>query len=692
MRERVRRRAFVVGFAALGSVWVAAQVGQQLQPQSPPVKGAGLLVGQIVDAASMKGIPAAIVTLSGGPAATSPSTIVLPTGEMVLGGSDQNQPKQVIADSSGRFVFRDLNAGTYQLRATSPGYLPGQFGQNRPSGASQPVTLERDDEKRGGLALRLWQSASVSGRLVDEYNEPVVGISVRLLRRTIVNTRPRFTVGTTGSTDDRGIYRFPGLTPGDYVVALVSTATTLPVSFSDTYMQASYAGNTTEFINEVSISGAPFPFGSGFRVGDLVFQTDGGGRSGGSAIPAPGEDGRLMLYPPQFYPSAGVITQATVITLQSGDERTDVDMQLKLRRTQRVSGTVSGPDGPMKYIGVRLMPAGAEELGLGGSTFLAMDAGSTATDASGNFTFLGIPPGAYSVQVVRVPRTIAPRSAMTTTTIEMAGGGMMMSSSGTSTPMAPLALPTDPTLWGGATVNVGETDVHNVAVVLRTGARLSGKIVFEGNGTPPPPDTLQRAVISITSLTGSSPSPVAGAQKRVETDGRFATVGYPPGRYSLAASIPSMPQAKGATLWRFRSATLAGRSIDDEGLEIQNEDIAGLVLTFTDKTTEVSGTVVDIRNQPDPGALVVVLPADTQAWRQSVVTPRRVRSVRTGAGGTFLFRDLPPGEYFLGAVSDAAVSNWSDTRTLDAISRVSIRISVTDGSTTTQRLTTATIR
>jgi len=126
-----------------------------------------------------------------------------------------------------------------------------------------------------------------------------------------------------------------------------------------------------------------------------------------------------------------------------------------------------------------------------------------------------------------------------------------------------------------------------------------------------------------------------------------------------------------------RSATLAGRSIDDEGLEIQNEDIAGLVLTFTDKTTEVSGTVMDIRNQPDPGALVVVLPADTQAWRQSVVTPRRVRSVRTGAGGTFLFRDLPPGEYFLGAVSDAAVSNWSDTRTLDAISRVSIRISVT---------------
>ena len=693
MRERLRRRAFVVGFVALGSVWLGAQAVQQPATQQPPapVKGTGLLVGQIVDAASMKGIPAAIVTLSGGPSASQTPTAMLPTGEFVQTGPDQS--RQVIADQSGRFMFRDLAAGGYQLRAASPGYIAGAYGQNRPNGGSQPVILERDDEKRGGLALRLWQSASVAGRLVDELGEPIVGMNVRMLRRTIVNGRPRFapTTGTTVYTDDRGIYRFSGQVPGDYVVAVVSSAITIPTSYADAYTQQMNSGTSSEFISEVSASGAPFPSGSGVRVGDLILQMEGG--RGGSPIPPPGDDGRLMMYPTQFYPNAGVITQASVIALQSGDERSDVDMQLRLRRTQRVSGTVSGPDGPVKHIGVRLLPAGAEEVGLAGPSFMALDAGSTATDASGNFTLLGVAPGAYSLQIVRVPRTVAPRSASSTTTIEMSGGGgiMMMSSSGPlSAPI--LALPTDPTLWGGATVNVGETDVSNVAVTLRTGARLSGKIVFEGNGTPPPPDVLQRAGISITSLTGSSPSPVTGAQKRVEADGRFATVGYPPGRYNITASMPSQPQVKGATQWRFRSATHRGRDLADEGLEIEQVDLTDLVLTFTDKTTEVSGTVYDLKNVPDATALVVIIPADSLAWKQSIVTPRRVRSARTTTAGAYTFRDLPPGEYFIGAVSDAAVSNWSDPRTLDAISRISQRITVGDGGTITQRLTTATIR
>jgi hypothetical protein len=251
-------------------------------------------------------------------------------------------------------------------------------------------------------------------------------------------------------------------------------------------------------------------------------------------------------------------------------------------------------------------------------------------------------------------------------------------------------LPTDPTLWGGMQVTVGEVDVANLSVVLKTGAKLSGKIVFEGNGTPPPADVVQRTSLQVSPVS-AMPSQVSGAQKRVEGDGRFNTVGYPPGRYTFSASIPATPQSSGGAVWRFKSASLEGRNLD-EGFEIQSSDIAGLVVTFTDRATEISGSVVDLKGQPDAGALVVVVPSDSQAWKENITPSRRVRSVRTTTTGSYSLKDLPPGEYFIAAVSDAAVDNWQEPKTLDAISRVSARITLLEGGTISQRLTTAVIR
>jgi hypothetical protein len=43
-------------------------------------------------------------------------------------------------------------------------------------------------------------------------------------------------------------------------------------------------------------------------------------------------------------------------------------------------------------------------------------------------------------------------------------------------------------------------------------------------------------------------------------------------------------------------------------------------------------------------------------------------------------------------VSDAAVDNWQEPKTLDSISRVAGRITLGEGGTVSQRLTTAVIR
>jgi len=698
MPPRARRlRTLAVVLACLGTGLVTAQAPQPSQTQPAPVKGTGFLLGQIVDAGTNKPIPGAIVNLGGG----GLSTVQLPTGEIVqtaaappgTPGATPVAPRQIIADAAGRFMFRELNQGTYTVRASASGYIAGVFGQNRPNGGTQSIVLERDDEKRGGLVVRLWQGGTISGRVTDEFGEPSVEVPLKLVRRTFINGKPRLAAGVSVSTDDRGLYRFANVAPGDYVVAIFTTSTTLPAATGDAYMQAmSTGGLTAEMSSEASISGAPYPSASGIRVGDFIYSSGASlGRdvAFGMLLPPTG-DGRVLAYPTTFYPNVASPSQATVVSVASGDDRTAIDFQLKLRRTLIVSGTVTGPDGPMKGVGLKLLPLNAEEY----SSLLGIDAAVTATDASGAFTFLGVSPGAYTLQCIRVPRVQPPRGAMTSS-VEVSGpNGMIIGMSMGAPTAAPLtALPTDPTLWGGMAVTVGETDVHNVAVVLRPGARLSGRLVFEGASERPPVDVIQRISISISSIGGSMPSQVSLAQKRIDAEGNFSTVGYPPGRYTVSASIPPAPaRGGGGPSWRLKNATLGGRDLSDEGLEIENNDINGLALVFTDRPTEITGTVVNAKSEPDTGAVVIVIPADSQAWKEGIVSPRRVRSVRTTTKGAFTMADLPPGEYFIAAVSDAALDNWQDPKKLEAVSRVATRVTLGDGAKLSQRLTTVTVK
>ncbi|HVQ42348.1 MAG TPA: hypothetical protein VMS54_09080, partial [Vicinamibacterales bacterium] len=512
MRARLRSRTFVVGSLVLVSVLAFAQAPQQ----SPPPKPTGLVVGQIVDAGSMKPVAAATVVIAGGNTTTAVS---LPTGEVFIQGDPSAgapAPRQVIADGAGRFMFRELGSGAYTLRASSPGYSAGVFGQNRPGGASQPLVLEREDERRGGVVIKMWRNGVLSGRVVDELGDPLIGMQVRILRRTIAGGRLRLSPSNTVTTDDRGVYRV-AVAPADYVIGVVSVATTIPASTADAYYQGMVSGGSSDsLLSEYSMSGAPFPSASGFRIGPLIYQTE-GGRGGSGTLPPPGEDGRVVAYGSVFYSAASTPSEATVVKLASGEERTGLDLQLKLRRTLMVSGSVTGPDGPVKNVGVKLLPAGADEY----TSPFGNEAAVTASDASGGFTFLGVPPGTYTLQVVRVPRFQAPRSPSSMTTVEIAGAGgvsMGFSSSGPTTAAA-MPLPTDPTLWGGMQVTVAEADVANLSVVLKHGAKLSGKIVFEGSGTPPPPDIVQRAILQINPIA-TMPSQVSGAQKRVEADGR----------------------------------------------------------------------------------------------------------------------------------------------------------------------------
>jgi uncharacterized protein (DUF2141 family) len=460
----------------------------------------------------------------------------------------------------------------------------------------------------------------------------------------------------------------------------------MAVSTAEAYYSDMMAnGSNGDVYRSLSSSGASFVT-SGYRVGDLLL-SQGSGRGGVAGAPLPPiVDGKLAVYARQYFPTAATIPQATTITLASGEDRVAVDMQLRLVPTVRVSGTLVGPDGPAGNLGLRLTPVDSDTISMPVSL---ADGASTATDATGAFTFLGVTPGQYTLTCLKVPRPQTTSSMLSS--IEVSGpNGMVMSMSSSSGPSVPAPLPPDPTLFANMPVTVAESDIHGLTVTLHSGARLAGKLVFEGAKGQPIADQLLRASIQISSTSAASvPTQILLAGKKVEADGRFATQGYPPGRYAISASLPMVPG--GVSGWRFKSATVGGQPIDD-GLEVGDTDISSIVITFTDRSTELSGTVTDAKGQPDRSANVVTIPADSQNWKQGAINSRRVRSTRTTTAGAYVIADLPPGEYFIAAISDEELENWQEPKTLEAITRVATHITIGDGEKKSESLKTRSIR
>jgi len=69
----------------------------------------------------------------------------------------------------------------------------------------------------------MWRTAVIGGRVTDDNGDPLIGAEVRAMRQQYVAGRPHYDTPIRARTDDRGVYRFSTLIPGDYLVAAVST-------------------------------------------------------------------------------------------------------------------------------------------------------------------------------------------------------------------------------------------------------------------------------------------------------------------------------------------------------------------------------------------------------------------------------------------------------------------------------------
>ncbi len=389
---------------------------------------------------------------------------------------------------------------------------------------------------------------------------------------------------------------------------------------------AQHLGNGVEPLVRGPATSAPLPSAPGFRVGDWELQPSGAlGRAG----PAPSADGRVWLYQTTFYPSAMASSEAQIIAVGSGEERSGVDVALQLVHAVSVSGSVVGPSGPASHFALSLVPVDTEGWAEAGGDATAR----TLTDARGAFTLLGVPPGRYVLKGSTISNLALARPSSGLMTLPRS------SSAGASNPAA---------LWTQTTLSVGGNDVTGVSLVLHNSLSVSGRFRFEGGSPRPTQEELQQLTLSLTPQDSSGNEPQQPG--RMNADGQFAMGGYLPGRYTISLQSPGGS-------WTLTSVMANGHDLLRTPL-VLDSNVSDVVITFTDRPTELTGTVQGLANPQEP-LTVVIFPADYSAANQAGMLSHRSRVV-TPSDAQFAVEGLPPGDYLVAAIPASVETTWMD--------------------------------
>jgi hypothetical protein len=124
----------------------------------------------------------------------------------------------VTTDRSGKFLFQNLDAGTYKLAVKSNGYTDRYLREDHGQRVNGPIALVAGQALRD-VVIRLTAAGNVSGLIRGPSGRPFPGISIELVRRGYSEDGiPEFVTLGSARTDDRGEYRIFWVPPGRYYV------------------------------------------------------------------------------------------------------------------------------------------------------------------------------------------------------------------------------------------------------------------------------------------------------------------------------------------------------------------------------------------------------------------------------------------------------------------------------------------
>lgn len=609
-------------------------------PNQPPQRptGTGAISGVVRDGQTGQPIAGALVYVG------------------ITGRGPANNMSRQITDAKGRFVFTDLpESDSFFLNVTKAGYNDGHYGDTGPiSGGvgSGLVKLGRGEWFRDAN-IPMYKPAAIGGTVVDEAGEPVVGAFVRVLAKIYVAGSPQLAAGATVKTDDRGRFRIPGLASGTYLLNVPSVQNAVP------------RGTSGDLIEGIGPSTAARGADSA-RRNNGVLELDAKSLLiiGNYATP-PAAD-RPQAYPPVFAPGVTALSAAAEITLETGEVRDNLAIVLRPVPAVRVTGRVDGPDDVRRGLVLRLVPVGLEGLGEGS------EAATTIADAGGEFTFVNVPAGRYTLLAQRTQLEYSQRTSfggsqeLPRTPGLVAGGSTGISGIASGPPRTQVLTSSaagDRSYFASLPVGVGDSDVTGINVPLRKGGGLRGRVLFEGTNVPPGSLGVVAEPADGNPALGLHQS--AGRIQAGAND-EFVFAGLPPGRFMI--------RLLGLTpLYAVQSIRAGSLDLMDRPIEAApGGDLGDVVITVTDRVAVIEGTV-----QTDAAAglhSVIAFPADRQLWSAYGMSAPRFKTAPVKNDNSFRIPNIPAGDYLLVAVPATHSRRWHDPAFLDVAARVASRV------------------